>query len=295
LRGKVDLAINTLNNTTIQIASVIRSKPATLSEGLPDLVVSLTTLPARLHIVHNAIESIFSQAILPGRLVLWISDAVGVNAIPSQLANLEHRGLEIRRVRDVGPHTKLIYALREFPDKSIITVDDDIIYPSNTLQYLWEQHLRFPQAIVCNWARELAFDKEGVVKGVRDGRLLTPPLLEREIEQAQRFVGAPSILAFPYGTSGVLYPPDALSEKVFDVDTFKKLCPKEDDIWFKAMSLLKGRPVVTTNLGINPIHHCLTGSQHVALRHDNHALSKNREQMIAVFRHFDLYRQLRRK
>lgn len=294
LRGKVDLTINTLNNAAVQINSTVHAQPTTTASGLPDLVVSMTTLPARLHLVHSAIESILTQSILPGRLVLWISETVGEGAIPPQLASLVRRGLEIRRVRDIGPHTKLIYALRDFQDKSIVTVDDDMIYPSNTLQYLWEQHQRFPQAVVCNWARELVFGSDGIAKGVRAGKLLTPPLLEREIEQAERFVATPSLLAFPYGTSGVLYPPGAFDEQVFDIDAMRRLCPKEDDIWFKAMTLLKGTPVVTTNLGINPQHHCLTGSQHVALRHDNHGLAQNQSQMAAVFRHFGLFQHLSR-
>lgn len=293
LRGKVDLSINTLNNATVQIASSLHSQPSNVQEGVRNLVVSLTTLPARLHTVHFAIESIFAQSVLPGRVVLWVSEEVRDQDIPAALAALKGRGLEIRRVRDIGPHTKLIYALREFTDRTIVTVDDDVIYPANALQALWEQHQRFPKAVVCNWARELAFGSDGSVKGVREGRLLTPPLLEREIEQAERYVAKPSLLAFPYGTSGVLYPAGSLSDQVFDIDALKKLCPKEDDIWFKAMSLLKGTPVVTTNLGINPIHHCLTGSQHVALRHDNHALSQNEKQMMAVFQHFGLHERLR--
>jgi len=91
----------------------------------------------------------------------------------------------------------------------------------------------------------------------------------------------------------VLYPPGSLHESVFDVSLFKKLCPKEDDIWFKAMSLLNKTPVVVTNLGINPLHHCITGSQKEALRHHNHGFSQNQKQMTSVFSHFDLYKQLK--
>jgi glycosyltransferase involved in cell wall biosynthesis len=129
LHGKLDLAINTLNNAATQITSTLYSRPAALSDGVPDLVVSLTTIPSRLNIVHHTIESIFSQSLLPGRLVLWISDET--HAIPSQLLAQERRGLEIRKIRDVGPLTKLIYALREFPGQTIVTVDDDIVYPGN--------------------------------------------------------------------------------------------------------------------------------------------------------------------
>lgn len=294
LRGKMDLAINSINNSSVQLASIVRTPLRTLEGGMDDLVVSLTTLPHRLPLVHYAIESIFSQTIIPARIVLWITDKiVGENWLTPELKGLVNRGLEIRKVEDVGPHTKLIYALKEYPNKSIITIDDDIIYPINTIQFLREQHLRFPGAVICNWARELAFDSAGKVKGVRSGRLLSPPLLEKELEQANHYAGKPNLLAFPYGTSGVLYPPGALHSRVFDVREFKEICPKEDDIWFKAMGLLNKTGVVVTNLGINPSHHCITGSQAEALRHHNHGENMNNKQMLDVFDRLDLYKYLK--
>lgn len=294
LRGKMDLAINSINNSSVQLASIVRTPLRTLDAGLDDLVVSLTTLPHRLPLVHYAIESIFSQTIIPAKIVLWITDKiVGEDWLTPELKGLVNRGLEIRKVEDVGPHTKLIYALKEFPSKSIITIDDDIIYPINAIQFLRDQHLRFPKDVICNWARELAFDNAGKVKGVRAGKLLSPPLLEKEIEQANHFSGKPNLLAFPYGTSGVLYPPGALHPRVFDVNEFKEICPKEDDIWFKAMSLLNKTRVVVTNLGINPSHHSITGSQAEALRHHNHGENMNNKQMLAVFDRLDLYKYLK--
>lgn len=294
IKGKLDLVLNTINNSTIHLISAIRSNSTNLTKsGKKDLIVSLTTLPHRLPLVHYAIESIFSQTILPEKVILWVSDVTNDNLITPELHSLVERGLEIRKVRDVGPHTKLMYSLIEYPNKVVVTVDDDIIYPANMLQYLWDQHLKFPNAVVANWARELCFDASGKVRGVRAGKLLTPILLEKEIEQARTFVSKPNILAFPYGTSGVLYPPKALNSQVTNVDLFRKLCPKEDDIWFKAMGILNKTPVVVTNLGINPVHHSLVGTQQVALRHDNHGLNQNEQQMRAVFDYFDLYKFVR--
>lgn len=293
LKGKIDLAINTINNSQIHLLSALRSATPDLTiSGKKDLVVSLTTLPHRLPLVHYAIESILSQTILPEKIILWISEVTNDNLITPELKALMKRGLEIRKVKDVGPHTKLIYSLINYPKKTIVSIDDDIIYPANMLQYLWDQHNRFPNAIVANWARELSFGEDGKVNGVRSGKLLTPVRLETDLEQAQSFDPKPNILAFPYGTSGVLYPPNSLSSKFSDVQLFRKLCPKEDDIWFKAMSLLNKTPVVVTNLGINPMHHSLVGTQQIALRHDNHGLGQNEHQMRAVFEYFDLYRFL---
>ena len=293
IEGKLDLAINTVNNAHIQLIAAMRSGETHLNAEGRGIVATLTTLPHRLGLVHYAIESIFRQTLKPTRVILWITNkSQRMIAATPDLKSLVKRGLEIRYVDDVGPHTKLIYALKEFPDEVIVTFDDDVVYPINMLECLWSQHQRFPKAVVGNWVRELSFDKSGVVQGVRSGRLLTPPLLEQEIEQRHRFIGVPNLLGFPYGTSGVLYPPAALHPKVFDVQTFTRLCPKEDDIWFKAMSLMNRVPVVATNLGINPVHHCITGSQYEALRHDNHAMNQNATQMQRVFRELRLYQYL---
>ena len=143
--------------------------------------------------------------------------------------------------------------------------------------------------VIANWARELSIDKQGTIRGTRQGRLLTPTSLEKEIEQEVEFAAKPSFRAFAYGTSGVLYPPGSLHHSVFDFDLMRELCPKEDDIWFKAMTLLTGTAVVPTNLGINPRHYSVLGSQSVALRHHNHAGGSNLAQIRNIFRFFDLY------
>lgn len=293
LEAKLDFAINTINNMAVQIKSQMGIGDVTLEGGVPGLVGSVTTIPSRLPLVHLAIESIFAQTLRPSRIVLWISDKMDMSlAETPALQNLKRRGLEIRPVPDVGPHTKLIYALQAFPEASVFTFDDDIIYPVNMVHTLWSHHLKYPKAIISNWARELAFDEAGRVMGVRSGRLLTPANLEKDIEQAQRYEPEVTMKGFPYGTSGVLYPPGSLHEKVQDVALFRKLCPKADDIWFRAMGILQGTPVVPTNLGINPKHHCVTGSQAEALRHDNHGEQQNVLQMRQVFEALDLYSRL---
>lgn len=289
IRGKVDLVANSLNNATIQLTSSIHSSAANTKYGVKGLIASVTTLPHRLPMVHLAIESILAQTVKPEKVVLWLTDKATDSMITPELKALQKRGVSIKNVPDVGPHTKLLYALKEYPDKSIVTFDDDIVYPNNMIQSLWAQHNKHPLAIICNWGRELAFDASGQVLGIRDGKLLTPPTLELEIEQPNKYEGVPNLLAFPYGTSGVLYPPHSLHPRVFDVAAFRQLCPKEDDIWFKAMGILNKTPVVVTNLGINPMHHCLTGTQQEALRHDNHGEGGNREQMRRVFDVLDLY------
>jgi poly(ribitol-phosphate) beta-N-acetylglucosaminyltransferase len=291
-RQRLDFLLNTMNNVHAELASLVLAPGVVGGQVSDALVCSLTTLEGRLPFVHIAIESILLQTVRPRSVELYLSDRVSPDAIPPALDRLRTLGLTIHFVPDVGPHTKLIYALADFPDTVIVTIDDDICYPSNTLSTLLHTADRFPGTVVGNWARRLTLDRNGKVIGVRDGALLTPPSLYKAVEQAQHD-GRPSARTFCYGTGAVLYPPCALDARVQNVEAFQRLCPTEDDIWFKAMALLKGTLAVHTGLGIDPAHHTVRGTQARALRHVNHVGDRNAAQMRAVFDAYDLHKIVR--
>ena len=260
------------------------------------LVVSLTTIRDRLPTATLAIQSILLQTMRPEQVVLYLSDEIPREVIPPALLALEKYGLRIAPVRDIGPFTKLIPALADYRDHTIITIDDDVYYPAHTVECLLRTAAAVPGAIVGNWVRRLAFDWRGRVRAAKKGRLITTKLMERNIDQPRRPVIAGHDL-FAYGTSGVLYPPGCFDERVFDEASFKALCPTEDDVWFKAMAILKGTPVAASHLGLSPRHFCLMGSQAVALRHGNYAARRGQiaagEQIRNVFAHFAIYDRLK--
>jgi hypothetical protein len=295
---RIDYAIYEGINARAEILSHLLPSLELTGRIEPSLVASLTTTRDRLDLVHAAIQSMMMQTVRPRCINLYLSDRITQEEIPCSLARLRDiaaSGLAIHFVPDVGPHTKLIYALQQFPDDLIVTFDDDLIYPSNTVDCLLRTHRRHPHAIVANWAREIPQDRRGRPGYIKKGRLLTPETLCINLNQKVH-AAQPSHRAFAYGTGGVLYPPGALDPRVLDVDSLRRLCPTEDDIWFKAMAMLAGTPVVPTNLGIRPKLHNVRGSQATALRHLNHDASKNhnRQQMRAVFAEFDLGSRLQR-
>lgn len=289
---KLHYTINNIVNSQAEITSNLLTISNLYGRTESTLVASVTTLKDRLDFVHTAIESVIMQTIRPRVINLYISDTIREEDIPYRLGRLREFGLSIHFVSDVGPHTKLIYALRDFPEDLIFTFDDDVIYPSNTIACILGVHKKFPDAIAANWAREIPLDRHGRPKCIKKGKLLTPAALTRSVNQGAH-AAVPSHRAFAYGTGGVLYPPKALDPRVQDISTFKQLCPTEDDIWFKAMAILAGTPVVPTNLGIQPKHHVVRGSQMTALRHQNYKKNRNQEQMSAVFEKFGLADRLR--
>src|SRR5690606_29967954 len=107
------------------------------------VIVSLTSFPARINLVHIAIKSLLNQSKRPKKIVLWLGDEFfphGEKTLPKSLLELKQFGLEIEFCRDLGAHTKYFYAFQKYPNNLIVTVDDDIIYPRNLLKVLLNTH-----------------------------------------------------------------------------------------------------------------------------------------------------------
>lgn len=200
------------------------------------IVISLTSFPSRLNHLWIVIESLLRQSHPANRIILWLSNEQ-VNCIedlPYLLRCQTRRGLEIRLCADdLKSHKKYWYALQEFPDDSIITVDDDIIYPTFLVDRLVELNKTYPAAICCHRALRLKY---------ADGKLAEYadwPILKRSHQ--------PSLALFQTSGGGTLYPANSLHHCVLDVSTFKKICFHADDIWLNAASQLNNTPIVKSD------------------------------------------------
>ncbi|HPD61418.1 MAG TPA: hypothetical protein PKV48_06650, partial [Thermodesulfobacteriota bacterium] len=102
-----------------------------------------------------------------------------------------------------------------------------------------------------------------------------------------------SLLLFPTGVGGVLYPPHSLSEEVIDEKAFMQLAPYHDDVWLKAMSLLKGTQCKKVS-SFCPKYTRIRGVRKRTLNKINLANEgkKADEQIQAVFEHYNLYNLL---
>ncbi len=200
-----------------------------------EVIVSLTTHGRRIYEVYLAIESIIQGSVRPNRIILWLPNVLCGKELPQTLVNQKSRGLEIKYTEDLGPYTKLIPALNEYPDSIIVTIDDDILYPYDTLELLLSAHRSYTDCICANRIMDIKFDNQGQ---------LTSLPTWKELEDKDRI----STLNFFEGVGGVLYPPRCFSADVFDQDIFKEICPTADDVWFNCMALLSGISVAPANL-----------------------------------------------
>ncbi|MDR2685767.1 MAG: hypothetical protein LBB23_03295 [Rickettsiales bacterium] len=201
------------------------------------IIVSLTSFPAAIPFAVNAIKSIMNQSVLPDKIVLYLTaEQFPDKKLPAELLNLVESSslFEIRFYSEnIRSYTKLIPALKDFPDDIIITIDDDINYPRDLIKKLLRAHKKYPNAIVAHRVRRVRWDA--------DGNLLPYKKWGRYMRLRYYLWSCrPRLCNLLTGVGGVLYPPHSLPPEASDAGTFMKLAPTTDDIWFWLMAAKTG-------------------------------------------------------
>ena len=136
-----------------------------LKYGDSDVVISLTTYSKRINQVHIVVESLFRQTQQANRIILWLAkEEFSDDTIPLILKKQIDRGLEIKYCEDIKSYKKLLPVLSLTPDSTIITVDDDYIYPLNFVENLLKIHFRYPQSVCYYTGNRISFDSRGTLK-----------------------------------------------------------------------------------------------------------------------------------
>lgn len=201
------------------------------------IIVSLTSFSERLFDLHFCLYSLFNQTLKPDKIILCLNKEEFPNFendIPENVLKFKKNGLTIKWCDNLKSFTKLIPVLEEYPNEYIVTVDDDIFYPSDLLENLWKTYEKYPHTIISSRTRIIKFNSDGELDEYKYW-----PLVNKFAKS--------TFLNFITGVGGILYFPNALSDIVFKTELFKKLCPTGDDIWFWAMAVLN-KTKITGNL-----------------------------------------------
>lgn len=246
-----------------------------------EIIVSLTTHSYRINDVYLAIESIMQGTMLPNRIILWLSEEYKKDPLPVTLQNQMERGLEVRYCKDVRSYTKLVPALKEFPNSAIVTIDDDILYPIDALEHLVNAYKNANDCICANWVH---FIPKNLYESYKS--LLDWPTVTGLVED--------SLFLFYEGFGGVLYPPNSLDVEVLNEEVFLDICKYADDVWFNAMSLKKGTKVRYANPRPG-LFRCIGNpdAQAIALRNVNsNGEILNDVQIKAVFEKYGIFEKI---
>lgn len=228
------------------------------------IIVSLTSYPARFSTIIPALKSLLLQTVKPDKIIVWIG--CSQNNLTDDMINMEQYGVEFRcNIKDLRAHTKYIWALQEFSNDIVITVDDDNIYPSTLISSLLKAHKKFPKCVCARRVHKITMFAGSIM-----------PYNEWEFDYTDKDM--PSDYLFATGVGGVLYPPHIFGLETFDEKNIKELSYLNDDIWLKFMEILSwgGVKVVwAKNYLPHPIE--IANTQETALRFLNVIQNQNDE------------------
>ena len=238
-------------------------KSATQAET--EVLISLTSIPSRLDTLHLTIKSLLDQNTTFKKIILWLHQDLKTS-LPSKLTELEGERFEIGYSETTEPHRKLIETLKQHPDLPIVTCDDDMMYPRDWLSRLLDSWHKTPGDIVAHRCRKIRY---------RDGEMMPYRTWHSEAN------GGSSSLTVALGWGGVLYPPGSLDERVYDREAYMRLCPRADDLWYKAMSTLRGTATRKSREPY-PAPIPILSSQSISLGTQNIGEDQNRVQLQAL-------------
>ena len=230
-------AVRVLANIAIPIyfsltkKSILNNKNSIIDN---ELIISLTSFPARINKVWLTIESLLRQTVKPKKIILWLSrdQFPDFKSIPESLQKLCGKGLTIElRNEDIRSHKKYFYALNDYPDSKILIVDDDILYPSFMIEELLRAEKTHPNTVICRFTKKIKWKSKNEIaqysewEKINDGK-----------KEDYYFFGS---------GGGVLIPPGSIHSDVLNKEAFLTMCPSADDIWLNAMCRISSRKMVS--------------------------------------------------
>lgn len=250
------------------------------TERNPQIILSLTSYGRRTKtsVVYYTLVSLLNQTLQPDRIVLCLDrEKWNIDNIPDKLKSLLQYGVDIEFCKDVKSYTKLIPCLKKYPNDILITVDDDIIYPSNLIETLYSCHQEFPTCIVCGQGSLIEKKSDGKIMNYNDWK----GALSRQFYK----------LLLPLGVKGVLYPPHSLYKDVINEELFMKLAPNADDLWFWMMGYLAGTKQMVIKvskpyLSFDALYQFLHKGS--ALTHSNSKQNMNDVQLKAILKQYSI-------
>ncbi len=220
------------------------------------VICSLTSFPARIDCVHQAIKSLMLQTYKPDKIQLWLYEGqFPEKKLPKSLTDLCKYGLEIGWMdENLYGHKKYYMPLKnQKKNEVVITFDDDIIYSPKAIERLMKTHKKYPKCVVCERAQALIVGEEN-------------PSRWKTISSVG--VKSPSYSLSTSTGGGYLIPFGAYGADALDTSKSVPLALKNDDLWGMFMAAENKTRIVKTRK-YHRIYTVIGGSQEAQLSNEN--------------------------
>ena len=230
----------------------------TTEKRSPQLIVSLTTFPARIEYVHYTINTLLNQTLKADKVILWLAEEQFPNKekdLPKDLLRLKNFGLTISWCEDLKSYKKLIPTIQTYPNDIIVTADDDVFYEPDTLEHLYNAYLNDKNNIYARRCLQLKFINNELsgVSGAKCGY--------KSNSNADYFNQQ-------IGMYACLYPPHSLYKDITDINKIKTTIPTHDDVYFWSMAILNRTKIQVVD-GFDASAYLVEGTQNSALKNIN--------------------------
>lgn len=264
LGGKLYRMTLKMNNKSILMEKIV--EPLNTKPRKERVIASLTSYPARMKFVHLAIKSLMVQTYKPDRIILWLAEEqFPTKELPKELTDLEKYGLEIIWMHDIYGHKKYYYPVKNQADNEVvITFDDDIIFPKNSIKRLMKKHKRFPNSVICERGQTY------------DSRYEKNPGLWKTLSSVG--VKKPTYSLNPSPGGGCLIPKGAFHIDAINEEKIRALAYKNDDLWYMFMCAQNKTRIIKTRKYHKPFS-VIIGSQVEQMATENVLGNKNVEAM----------------
>ena len=195
-------------------------------------IVSMTTIPCRQARLEENIESLLNQSCIFDKLVINIDDNLTQEDYQwyDKFAERDWR-IEVSRCDAKWRScNKLLPTLKKYPDDVIITVDDDIYYPVDSIRCLVESYIKNPDCIIAHEVNPITVSESIEFLGYND---------DMDVKLNFREYGK-------YLSNCCLFPPHIFDgSDLHDYDKMMECTGGcHDELWFWVNSTINGVPVI---------------------------------------------------
>lgn len=216
-----------------------------------NLIASMTTYPARFKYAQIAIESIYYQTKRPDIMVINIAEKDWNEANKNFIHENKEKfpnWIVFDKCIDLKPAKKIIPTAKKYKDSSIITFDDDIIYPKDRVEIVFKKHIQYPNNPIAYRVREVSFKNDRVSP-------YSSWTFPKNFDDPKKT---------NFGTNGAcsLFPINFFSNDFFNIEKYIKLSYTADDIWIYFHVLKQNSAFVQA--GFEPVPPTIPGSQKIS-------------------------------